>query len=85
MTTARGEKKGTYDYHAMFSNNSFDGELYLVKFYNDETLYAGIPIAHARPVSGKRATFSFNIIEPEAASGVFRRPFHEIEYAVRKA
>ena len=84
MRNDRGQRKRIYEYRAIFSNNSFTGELYLVKFYNDETLYAGIPIAQSRTSQENGSTFSFNIIEPEGASGVFRRPFHDIEYAVRK-
>ncbi|WP_455383024.1 hypothetical protein [Salinispira pacifica] len=84
MSTAHRQEKKSSNYHTIFSNNSFAGELYLVKFYNDETLYSGIPIAQTRSRTGRAATFSFNVLEPEDASGVYRRPFHEIEYAVRK-
>ncbi len=84
MRSVKHKIRNVHDYHSIFSDNSFAGEMYDVKLLNDNTLYAGIPIARSRLVADSSDTFSFNIIEPEARSGVFDVPFHEIEYAVRK-
>ena len=84
MNTGKRHSGELREFHTMFSNNSFSGELYLVKFVNDDTLYSGIPIARSRSMTDASETFSFNVIEPEAESGVYEMPFQDIEFAVRK-
>jgi len=75
------ERLSDSEYEERFIQNRQKGDVYIVKFHGDSTVYRGIPIIESSAAFKEPLSFDFRVLSPEDEAGVQKRLVSNIEYA----
>jgi abortive infection bacteriophage resistance protein len=79
QTQEQDEKK----FYEVIVENTQRGDLYKLKFKNDNTIYLGIPVICATCEDENEVKFNFKVIEPKGHKDLITEYISEIEYLQR--
>jgi len=78
------DRKRRESFEELFVQNRQKGEIFDIKFVDDDTVYRGIPVIASSQVDSGTPSFELRVISPKERKGVEERLITDIEYA-RKA
>ena len=79
----QSEEQNEKKFYETIVENTQRGDLYRLKFKNDNTIYLGIPVICATCEDENEVKFNFKVIEPKGGKDLITEYISEIEYMKR--